>query len=284
MTALVYIVLCVIWGSTWMAIKLGLADAPPLWAASIRFALAVTILTAIVKVKGLAYPKGVRDLFWVGHPGLFMYCASYAMVYFAERHINSAMTAVLFASFPVFVAVLSAYRLKTEQIHGAVWLGLVLSFAGVVLISYDSLQTSGELFLGSVLALGASFASAWGLIQHKKYAATVNIVVAANVQMFMGGILLVLGALLFENWSNFAVTSQSVGSIIYLAVFGTVVAFLGYYWLLTHTKAVTVSLIAFITPLVAILIGVVFGDETLSTLTLVGAAAILAGVAMVVRK
>ena len=284
MSVLVYIILCLIWGSTWLAIKIGLGSAPPLYAATLRFVIAVAILTSIVRMKKLSYPSGLRNLLRLGHPGVYMYGVSYACVYFGETYINSATAAVLFGSFPFFVALLSNLSLKNERIHGLAWIGLILGFLGVVLISYDSLQTSKHLFFGSVLMLVASFASAYGLIIHKRHHAKANIYVAATVQMATGGLLLLPAALIFERWSDFAVTTASVGSILYLAVLGSVVAFLGYYWLLTHTRAVTVSMVAFVTPLVAILVGEVLAHETLSVLIYVGAAMILSGMLLVVRK
>ncbi len=284
MALFVYILCCLIWGSTWMAIKIGLTDAPPLMSAAVRFVLAVTIITAIVRIKGLKYPSGLREWLTMAHPGIYMYFGSYALVYFAEQYINSALTAVLFASYPIFVAVLSWLLLKKERLGWRGWMGLLLAFAGVVLISYDSLQTSPALFWGSALALGGSLVSAVGVVLHKRDCGHESIYVAANVQMAAGTLLLLLGALIFENPSDFAITPESIGSILYLAIFGTVIAFLGYYWLLTHMSVVTLSLITFVTPLIAILIGTVIGDEVLSTLTLFGAAAILAGIVLVVRK
>ncbi len=284
MSVFVYIILCLIWGSTWLAIKIGLGSAPPLYAASVRFLIAVAILAVIVRMKRLSIPTGFRNLLKLGHPGVYMYGISYACVYFGEMHINSATAAVLFGSFPFFVAILSNLSLKHERIHNLAWIGLVLGFLGVVLISYDQLQASPHLFAGSILTLIGSFASAHGLILHKKNNANANIYVAATVQMTAGGLLLVPAALIFERWSDFAVTTASVGSILYLAVFGTVIAFLGYYWLLTHTRAVIVSMIAFVTPLVAILIGELLAHETLSVFIYIGTTMILGGMLLVGRK
>lgn len=122
------------------------------------------------------------------------------------------------------------------------------------------------------------------MVLHKKRFADKNIYVSVTVQMICGGVFLVLGALVFEHWSDFVVSTESIGSIIYLAVFGSVVAFLGYYWLLARTRAVTVSLIAFITPLVAIFIGVLFFSENLSLLIAFGTVLILSGILLVERR
>ncbi len=284
MIALVYVILCLIWGSTWIAIKIGLTDAPPLWAASIRFLIAVGLIGLYVRLKRFTMPKTISEFLRMGHPGVYMYGTSYALVYFGEIYINSALAAVLFGSFPFFVALLSHFALAEKKTTNLGWLGMLIGFAGVVLISYDSLQTSQNLFLGTMLVLAGSFASAFGLMIHKRNYGQANIYVAALVQMLCGGILLLVSALVFESFGDLRWTANSVGSILYLAIIGTVVAFLGYYWLLTKARTVTVSLIAFITPLTAILIGVFLFDEQLSALILIGAALILSGITLVVRK
>lgn len=284
MSAMVFLLLCLIWGTTWIAIKLGLEGAPPLYAAGIRFLIAVSILSVIVKLKRRTYPTQLRGWLTLAHPGVYMYGMSYALVYFGEQRIDSALAAVLFGSYPLFVAMLSSFYLKKEPIRGLAWIGLAAGFAGVILISYESLNLSHSEFLGSMLTLLGSFASAAGLILHKRTCAHNDIYTAAAVQMGAGAALLLLGAILTEDISQFVVSSQSLGSILYLAVLGSVVAFLGYYWLLTHTRAVAVSMVAFVTPVIAIMVGIFLFHETLSLLIFGGAAMILAGIVLVVRE
>lgn len=284
MAVLMFILLCLIWGSTWLAIKIGLTDAPPLATAAIRFLVALFILTGLVVVRRRPYPRQIRTIVRLGYPGVYMYGCSYAFVYLAEQHISSALTAVLFGSFPFFVAFLSWVRYRAERLIPAAWVGLAVGLAGVVLISYDSLRVSGDLLLGTVLAVGGAFAAAYGVVIHKRYHAGRDIVVAAHIQMIFGGVLLILASLLFENIGDFSPTLATVGSIVYLAVIGTVVAFLAYYWLLARIRAVSLSLIAFVSPLVAILLGVVVAGETLSPVIVVGTLFILSGIILVVRK
>lgn len=281
MTVFVYIILCLIWGSTWLAIKLGLADAPPFWSASIRFILALAILFVILKVRGAKLPRAGSE--WLIHtgPGLLMYGVSYASVYSAEQYISSSLTAVLFATFPLFVALLSHWLLPGDKLRGWAWPGLVVGLAGVVTISWHTLELSGELFGGAMLALLASLASSTGVVLHKRHAVKVDIVVAATVQMIMGTAVLLAGAVFTESIAEMMWTPMAIGSIIYLAVFGTVMAFLGYYWLMTHINVVSAAMIAFVTPLVASLIGVAFADESFTAPTAVGGAMILLSIALV---
>ena len=284
MTVLVYILLCLIWGSTWIAIKIGLSQAPPFTTAALRFLLATSVLWGISLVKGYPFPRDVRFLIKLGYPGIFMYGFSYALVYFGQQYVNSATSAVLFASFPFFVAAASWFKYRAEKLSPVAWTGMAIGFLGVVAISYDSLQSSGDLFLGTVLVVAASGCAAYGVVIHKQKFSGYNIVVAANVQMIFGGIFLIAGALLFENWSDFGVSIASIGSIVYLALPGTVITFLGYYWLLKRARVTVVSLIAFITPVVAILIGVALAEESLSPLIITGTGLILTGVLLVIRK
>ena len=283
MTVLVYILLCLIWGSTWLAIKIGLSQAPPFTTAALRFILATATLSIICSMRRCSYPRDLKTLLRLAYPGFYMYCLSYALVYLAEQYIYSATAAVLFASYPFFVAALSWWLYRTERLNRLAWLGMAIGFIGVVVISLDSLQESGDIFMGTALMVAASFVSAYGIVRHKHRFQHVDIVVAANVQMIFGGVFLVAGALLLEKWSDFNVTVEAVGSILYLALAGTVVTFLGYYWLLKRIRLTTVSLIAFITPLMAILIGVILADESLTLTVLIGAAMILSGVLLVVR-
>lgn len=284
MIIFIYILLCLIWGSTWMGIKIGLEDAPPFISLSLRYSLSVIILYSIILIKRYKFPtKNFKELLKFAYPGLFIYGGSYILVYIGELYISSSLTSVLFASFPLFVAILSILIIKTEKLNRMAWFGLTLGFLGIVTVFYDSLQFSGNLFLGCLLILSSSFLAAYGMIIHKKNFANENVYIATALQMTLGLVPMLLGALIFEDFSDFTITYKSIGSIIYLAVFGSVIAFSGYYWLMRHITAVNVSLIAFITPIIALLIGIGMFGETLSLGTWIGSGIILSGVFLVIK-
>ncbi len=215
---------------------------------------------------------------------MFIYGLSYAPVYWAETRINSALTAILFASFPFFVALFSLGLLRVERLGPAAWLGLAVGFTGIVAVSYDSLQTGSDLFVGSLLVLGATMAAALGAVFHKRSFSQQSVYLSAVAQITVGTVPVVLVTPLVENIGDFALTFKSVGSIIYLTVMGTVVAFLAYYWLLSKTRAIYTSLFAFVVPLVAIFIGVVLFEESLTLTIVIGTVLILLGVVLVVKK
>jgi len=284
MVLLVYIMICLIWGSTWMAIKLGLADAPPLYTAAVRYILAVLVVGLIARFKGYSFPTGWHRKLIVAYPGLYMFGLSYGLVYWAEQYIDSALTAVLFGSLPFFVALISNLIYKTEHLRPLAWGGLMIGLIGAVLITYEQWQTSADLFLGTILVLVSSFSAAYGTVIHKHKHSRENIFVALTLQMGLGGGLLLVAALIVENLADFGLTAVSVGSILYLALLGSVAAFAGYYWLLKRTTAVIVSMTAFVTPMVAIFIGMVLYDESMTLPVVIGSVMILSGIFLVVKK
>ncbi len=280
----VFIMCCAIWGSTWIAIKLGVETIPPITAAACRFIIAGLVLTGILYAKKLSFPSTWKERFALAYPGLYMYALTYTLVYTAEQFISSALTAVIFGSYPLFIALLSWTQLKNERLSPRGWLGLIAGFVGIVLISYNSMTESNEILLGTIFALIATIASAYGTVLHKRQFSKQHIVVSATSQIILGGIPVIVYALLVDDITAIVWTETAIASVIYLAVFGTVIAFLGYYWLLAQTKAITVSLIAFVTPLVAIWIGVGLFQESMAPIDFVGTGLIFSGIWLVLRK
>jgi len=284
MIYLVYVILCLIWGSTWVAIKIGLDDAPPFWLASFRFLIGALVMIAVSRIKGDRFPRDMKELGKVAFPGIFMYGASYILVYSSEVYIDSALTAVIFASFPFFIAGFSIAMIPDERLKLTGWLGLIVGFLGIVLIFRDSLMQSEFIFWGALLALLAAVSSAFGTVYIKAYLKEYEITLMSAVQMTVGALIILAAALVFESLGDFRITSKSVFSVLYLALFGTIAAFLGYYWLLKKIKAIHVSLIAFITPLAALGLGNLIRGEAFSLITAFGTALILGGILLVIKK
>jgi drug/metabolite transporter (DMT)-like permease len=251
MKLLTYIMLCLIWGSTWLAIKLGLEDAPPLWSAALRFILAVALLYAINYIAKQRYPIGWRNKWRAAWPGTFTFFGSYALTYLGEDYISSALAAILFAVFPFFVMALMPLMVKTERVGIRSLIGAIVGFAGVVIIFAEPVQIGSGVLIGMIL------------------------------QMAVGAILLTLTALVFEPFSDLKFTNTSVGAIVFLAIFGSIITFGSYFWLLKRVRLVTMSMIALITPVVAMFMGYILLKEELTVSNYIGAAFVLMGVAIV---
>ncbi len=234
MVYLVYALLCLIWGSTWLAIKIGLDDAPPFWLASLRFLIASVILLVINAFRRVKFPDNLREWIKIGIPGLFMYAGSYLMVYWSEVYIDSALTAVVYASMPFFVASYSVVMIPEERLKPIGWLGLIVGFAGIILIFNDVLRQADFMFWGAFLSLLGSSASAFGSVYIRARLKEYDIPLMASIQMSIGTVIIICAALLFESLSDFVISQKTVFSVGYLTLFGTIGACLGYYWLLNR--------------------------------------------------
>ena len=281
---LVYILLCLIWGSTWIGIKIGLTDAPPIWSAAFRFILAVALLVIVNAVTGQKYPKGWRNIVRVAWPGLFTYLGSYTATYLGSQYISSAIASILFAVFPFMTMLLMIVMLKNERISLRSVLGVVVGFAGVVLIFAEPMDYGSNAAFGMLMMLLSPLAAAFGTVTVKAHLKDEDVFPMVTLQMAVGAIFLTLIAALVEDIALFQVTAKSVGAIVLLAVFGSVIAFTAYYWLLKRLPLITMSLIALITPIVAVCLGYFVLDEVLTTQDYMGAALVLTGVAVVNLK
>jgi len=281
---IVYSILCLIWGSTWLAIKIGLEDSPPLWSAGLRFAVACAILYFITLYKKTSYPRRFKEIVKIALPGIFMYALSYMTVYHGEQYIDSSLMSVLFASLPFFIAGMSLVMLKSEKLNWLSWLGLIVGFAGIITIFLDSLNVSSLVFEGALMGVIGAASAAFGSVYIRAYLRDYDIYSMALIQMLAGTVLILAAAIIFEPIDLFIVTAKSVSALLYLAVFGTVIAFLGYYWLLNRIPVIIASLIAFITPVLAIVLGYLFRTETFSMETALGTCLVLIGVILVTVK
>ena len=281
MKLLTYIMLCLIWGSTWLVIKLGLQDAPPLWAAALRFILAAALLYGINHVAKQRYPVGWRNKWRATWPGIFTFFGSYALTYMGENHISSALAAILFSVFPFLVMGLMPLMVKTERVGIRSLIGAVVGFAGVVVIFAEPVQIGSNTLIGMIFLILSPTCAAIGSVSVKAYLHDEPVFPMITLQMTVGAILLTLAAFVFEPFSDFKFTTTSVGAIVFLAIFGSIITFGSYFWLLKRVRLVTMSMIALITPVVAMFMGYLFLKEELTVGNYIGAALVLMGVAIV---
>lgn len=279
-----FVALCAIWGSTWLAIKVGLRDLPPISFAGIRFALAALLLYAIVLAKGLRLPWAARDwrlLLWTG---ILSITVNYALVFWAELHISSGLAAVLNATIPLFGLPLAHRVLATEPMTPHKVGGVVLAVLGLAVVFGAELGGTTPLAAwASAGVLVASLAGAQAGVLVKARGTHLDPAVLAGVQMAFGAAPLVLGGAALEgNPLRLAWTPAALLALAYLTVVGSVVAFLLYYWLIRHIEVTRVLLIPLVTPLVAVALGFLFLDERVGWGTAVGGGAILGGVGLAV--
>lgn len=274
-----FVFLCLIWGSTWLAIKVGLDSAPPFYAAAIRFIVALPILFVMMKFQGLSIPtdRKSRNVFLA--VGLLSFGLPFSLIYWSEQFLPSGLMSILFAIFPFVIAILSHLFLPAEPMNTYKLGGIILGFAGIVLIFLHGLQWDSDFavvgMLGVVLA---TLFQGSGMIVIKKNGKDIHSITLNFVSMLIGLVPLITFAAIFENFSTIQWDAKAIGSILYLGTFGSVMTFAVYFWLLKRVQAVYLSLIAFMTPVTAVFLGAVILDEALEPNTFVGAALVLTGI------
>lgn len=277
--------LCLVWGSTWIVIQAGLEDLPPFTAAGARFTIAaigMTILAALLADREGGDPPP-RHL--VLAMGFLNFGASYGIVYWVETRVPSALVAVLWAAYPILLAVVSTVLLPGERLRGRQWFGLVVGFVGLaVLFARDLARLGPEYVTAGAVLLVSPLVSAVGTALVKRDGGGVNSLRLNRNGMILGAVLLMTLALLTERGAEIAWTPTAIASLLYLALAGTVLTFGLYYWAMRYAPAYQLAMIAYLTPGIAIGLGVGFKDEPVTGTTLLGASLVLVGVAGVLRR
>ena len=274
-----YALLVLIWSSTWVAIKIGLEDLPPLFGAGIRFGLAGLLLLAGA---ALARRSLRTDAVLVAILAVLPFATTYGLVYWAEQHITSGLTAVLFGVLPLYTALLAAAALPDEPLRRRLLFGIGIAILGLALAFNESLEL-GDDELAGVAALAAalsSLPSAIGNIAIKRRGAALDALVLNGWAMLLAGVVLLTVSAPAEDWGDAALSAASVGSVLYLALFGTALAFVGLTLLLREMTAVATSFISVLIPFGALAFGALLEDEVVTGTALLGAALVAAGIAV----
>lgn len=275
------LLLIVVWGTTWAAIRVGLAGIPPFTGVALRFALAGGLLVAIAPRLGVRLGRSRRERWlWLAN-GLLSFCLSYSIVYWSEQYIPSGLAAVLFATYPLFVAVLAHWLLPGDRLSSRTLAGLLLGFAGVAVIFSDDLRLlGGERVRAAALVMLVSPAvSALATVIVKRWGGGVHPLSLAALPMLVCAAVMGPAALVLERGRTLIWDAHSLGALLYLALFGSALTFTIYYWVLAHVAATRVALITYAIPIVALLVGAVGFDEPLRPRVLAGAALVILGIA-----
>jgi len=283
---IVWLILCGIWGSTWLFIKLGLADLPPLTFAGIRFVLASLILVAMILVRGVRWPRTRHDWLLIAIVGFLQFTLNYGLVFWGEQHISSGLAAVLQSTFPAFGLIIAHVYLPYERMTRAKVVGVLLGVLGIVVIFSDQLHIAGHLALfGSVALVASAFFGSYSNVLVKAYGTKIDPQVLAAGQMICGfPPLLIVGIATEGNPFHFHWTMRALISLAYLVVVGSVIAFGLYYWLVRHMEVTKTMLIALVTPVVAVVLGMIVLHERLNWRLFAGGACIICGLSMIVLR
>lgn len=286
MKIIVWLILCLIWGTTWFFIKIGLEDLPPITFAAARFILALLILAFIIYFQKIPLPQTRREWKLMALTGILQFSVNYSLVFWSEQYISSGLAAVLQAMITVFGLVLAWIHLPDEKITGLKIAAVLMGIAGVATIFIEQLHINSVMaFVGCVAIVVGAYAGAQASILVKAKGANLHPASMLFAQMLFGILPVIIYAVVREgnpflfNWSG-----KAIFSVFYLTILGTIAAFWLYYWLLNRvesTKAMTISLV---TPLIAVVIGAIFLGEKLPPQTVFGGILILAGISLIVFR
>ncbi len=274
-----YILICLIWGSTWLAIRLGLDSLTPLISAGLRFILASTLIFLIISFNKIKLHLDAKSISIYIFLSFFSFVIPFGLVYWAEQFVPSGLTSVIFGMFPFSVFIFSWILLKGESADLYKLISILLGFIGIVIIFSDSLQIDIENHtLGLAAVLLSAIIQGSSAVVLKKWGGYLNPFSINAIPLVIAGITLILLSFLFENTLTWQFSGKAILSIIYLAVVGTIIAFTVYYWLLQQINAVILALSSFITPIIALVLGWLILDEKLSQEVLVGSLFVLIGI------
>jgi drug/metabolite transporter (DMT)-like permease len=280
---LAFFAIYVLWGSTYLAIRVAVETVPPLFAAGIRFVIAGTILYVWAKTRGAAAPS--RDEWHnLAILGALMFLLTYSGLFWAEKSVPSGIASVLVATVPLWTSLLETFVFKREPPRasslGAVLLGLV----GVATLALDS--SGGRVSVLPCLVVVASQV-AWSLgtaLTTSMKLPRSHLIVAGGQMLAGGAMLLVCSVLLGEVPPLPRISLPAAGAIAYLVVAGSLIAFTAYEWLLTQVSATKVTTSAYVNPVVALIIGHELGGEPIGVRTIVGCVFVLASTIALLRR
>lgn len=284
-TALLMVMLCFVWGTSWLAIKIGLKDVPPFTAATLRFLIAGTCMIGVARLLSAREGGARPPLAIVLVHGSCQFGLNYGIVYLCQTVIPSGMVAVLWAVFPLFIALGEHFVVGSQPLSGMKWLGIAVSFAGIAtLFATDLRAVDARAVPMAALLLLAPLSVAASTLYIKQRASGMSSLLLNRDGMWLGVALLGACALWLEEPFAVVWTPSAVLSLLYLSLMASVLTFAVYFWLLRYVPAYRMSLISFVTPLIALLIGTLLGGEPLGARTVLGAALVLGGIALAMKK
>jgi drug/metabolite transporter (DMT)-like permease len=279
-----WITVCIVWGTTYLGIRISLETMPPMLMGGLRWLMAGSLLAVYVRARGDRLPPPSR---WGGVAllGFLMLGLGNGGVVVAEQWVPSGLAAVIVASNPFWMAAVEAALPDGERLRANIVVGLLIGFSGIVVLVWPDLTFNGagrRGFLAGVIALQiASVGWSIGSAYSKRHARKDNVLGTTAFQMLAGGVILTAAGTVLGEWPHLYFTRQSAIALVYLSTVGAIGGFVAYTYALRHLPVSFVSLYAYINPVIAVTLGVLFLHESFDARMAVAAALVFAGVAVV---
>lgn len=284
-TVLAFAIIYFVWGSTFLAIRVGVREVPPLLFASMRFFVAGVAVFAWMRLKGTPSPTR-REWMSASVLAVCIFVVDYGLLFWAEQRVPSGIAAVMLATIPVFMTLSEILFLRTQRLTWRLAVALLVGIGGVSVLVSRSLGL-GEVPIdpkGAIALVVAAISWSIASALTRKLALPESKVMSAGAQMIAGGIMLALVAAIFGEFRGFHIQAVSRGvwfALAYLIVAGSIVGFTAYVWLIHHESPTKVGTYAYVNPVVAVIVGYFLGGETVGPRTLLGTLLVLVSVIVI---
>ncbi|MCU0415399.1 MAG: EamA family transporter [Ignavibacteriaceae bacterium] len=281
---LAWITICIVWGTTYLAIRVGVADLPPMLFAGLRWIIAGVLMTILLNLRHYKLPP-FKDLKHLAIVGILLLGIANGLVVVAEQWLPSGLTALILSTLPFWVVGIEYFLPNRPKINLFIITGLLIGSAGVVIIFARDLNIALDfnIVIGGLCLLGAVFAWSAGSIYWKYKKTDVKPLMGASIQMLIAGILQTALGLILGEQNNFHLTQNGALALGYLIVFGSILGYASYIYSVTKLPLSLVSTYAYVNPIIAILLGWYVLNEPLTVTVFVASGLILIGVALVKR-
>jgi drug/metabolite transporter (DMT)-like permease len=282
---LAFAIIYFVWGSTFLAIRIGVREVPPFLLAGMRFFVAGIVLYGWMRFRGTPSPTA-REWSAASLLAILIFVFDYGLLFWAERRVPSGIAAVMLATIPVFMAIAEIVFLRTQRLTFRLGLALLIGLGGVAVLVGHAMNL-GEAPVDTAGACALIVAAmSWSVAASltRKLPLPASKVMSSGAQMLAGGVLLTLTAALLGEFRGFHVQAVSRGAwlaLAYLIVAGSIVAFTAYVWLIHHESPTKVGTYAYVNPVVAVLLGYFLGGEALGPRTIVGTLLVLVSVVVI---
>jgi drug/metabolite transporter (DMT)-like permease len=284
-TLLAFGIIYFVWGSTFLAIRVGVREVPPLILAAMRFFVAGAVLYVWMIARGERSPNG-RQWRAASLLGMVIFVFDYGLLFWAEQRVPSGIAAVMLATIPVFMALSEIIFLRTQTLTARLVVALLIGIGGVAVLMSGSLNLGGVPIdkLGAAALLFASVSWSAASTLTRKLPLPPSKVMSAGTQMLSGGVFLFAAAAglgEFRNFHPWSVSREVWWSLLYLIVAGSIIGFTAYVWLIHHESPTKVGTYAYVNPIVAVLVGYFLGGEALTQRTILGTLFVLISVVVI---
>jgi drug/metabolite transporter (DMT)-like permease len=281
---LAWAAVCLIWGTTFLAIKVALRTVPPFLVGGLRYVTGGAILAGLLAARGRRLPAR-REWGRLAILGFFMLMMGNGGVVWGEQYVPSGLAAVLIGANPFWMVSVDAILPGGVRLRGRRWVGLVVGFSGIVMLVWPDITrggADGRAFAIGVLSVQIACAGwAVGSGYTRRHVLSGDVLGSAALQMVFGGAFMLTAGTLLGEWGALRFTGQTATALVYLTIAGSVVAFAAYSYALHHLDVAVVSLYSYINPIIAVILGILVLGETFQPRMLAAVAVIATGIAIV---